>query len=77
MAEDELREPTRDEIDALLHRHRWPALNLLTTQVQGVPGLPGCWMSGRPNLPPEIEWPWYRSNEHRGFDAIDMQEGPN
>ncbi|MEM8792113.1 MAG: DUF1963 domain-containing protein, partial [Pseudomonadota bacterium] len=22
------------------------------------PGLPGCWLGGRPTLRPEIEWPW-------------------
>ncbi|MEM8793399.1 MAG: DUF1963 domain-containing protein, partial [Pseudomonadota bacterium] len=51
-------EPTQTEIDAMLFRCRRPGILLNKTLRPDDPGLPGCWLGGRPTLPPEIEWPW-------------------
>ena len=37
---------------------------LLKTATPRKPGADGCWFGGRPNLPPNLEWPFYQSAEH-------------
>ena len=68
------REPTDDEIDAVLHRIRVPAILLIKTTTPDEPGAPGCRFGGKPTLPPEFEWPWFRSNENGDPNlAVPMQ----
>ncbi len=65
-------ELTREEIDAMFNRYRVPAILLMKTATADGPGAPGCYYGGQPTLPPEIEWPWFRSNEYDGAVASDF-----
>ena len=74
MSDEYDREPTDDEIDAVLHRIRVPAILLIKTTTPDEPGAPGCRFGGKPTLPPEFEWPWFRSNENGDPNlAVPMQ----
>lgn len=53
------RDPSRMQADAMLFHARRTGLLINKTIKPDDPGLPGCWLGGRPTLPPEIEWPWY------------------
>lgn len=51
------REPSQKEIEQAIAAARRPALLLNLTKYPKDAGEPGCWMLGRPTLPPEIDWP--------------------
>ncbi|MEM1276886.1 MAG: DUF1963 domain-containing protein [Pseudomonadota bacterium] len=69
-------EPTQTEIDAMLFRCRRPGILLNKTLRPDDPGLPGCWLGGRPTLPPEIEWPVEHELPMRFLAQIDLSQIP-
>ncbi len=59
------------EVDGkLLHAKKQAAIVLRTPQ-QTDDGMPGCWFGGKPTLPPDIEWPTFKS-EVPGLDPVHL-----
>ncbi len=55
--------PTDVELAEMLKNARRPGILLLKSTHPDDEGLPGCWLGGEPNLPPEIDWPMVETED--------------
>ena len=56
------RELSQAELDAVVNDAKRTGILLVKSPNRDVAGAPGCWLGGEPNLPPEIDWPYFEEN---------------
>jgi len=75
-------ELSAEELERMLEQASRPGLFLRKTPNADGPGVSGCWLGGEPKLPPEIDWPWYETDDIYSapmhfLAQIDLAQVPN